>query len=217
MRLIPAHAGKTVVYCLPSSAVAAHPRSRGENLVGLNRGPELGGSSPLTRGKLWYRIRRSRYHGLIPAHAGKTTVGPAAGEDGGAHPRSRGENSQKAIMRGTLKGSSPLTRGKRVYEPTTFTYQGLIPAHAGKTVVRPGATILEPAHPRSRGENIGAPVGLRGGFGSSPLTRGKPDCACQLVEVWRLIPAHAGKTSRTSVSHAAPRAHPRSRGENMVQ
>ena len=53
-RLIPAHAGKTVVYCLPASAVAAHPRSRGENLHALDASERAWGSSPLTRGKrLW--------------------------------------------------------------------------------------------------------------------------------------------------------------------
>ena len=50
-RLIPAHAGKT--FARPEVGVrrGAHPRSRGENAVGvlLSGGPQ--GSSPLTRGK----------------------------------------------------------------------------------------------------------------------------------------------------------------------
>ena len=51
--------------------------------------------------------------------------------------------------------------------------------------------------------------------GSSPLTRGKP--AIRAVGAVRggLIPAHAGKTSKRSASASTPRAHPRSRGENI--
>ena len=111
--LIPAHAGKTVpqgprrsvsrahprsrgktrtvtVRCI---RLRAHPRSRGENVsirVWMAAG---GGSSPLTRGKPIRAPRLSSGHGLIPAHAGKTTWGRA--------PRS------------ACSGSSPLTRGKR--------------------------------------------------------------------------------------------------------
>ena len=33
-------------------------------------------------------------NGLIPAHAGKTTVRETQTGDGGAHPRSRGENTR---------------------------------------------------------------------------------------------------------------------------
>ena len=91
--LIPAHAGKTLHAGADPRALAAHPRSRGENHP-APRGPRtplwlipahagktrlvvwenvLGaGSSPLTRGKLegWAELLADR--GLIPAHAGKT-------------------------------------------------------------------------------------------------------------------------------------------------
>ena len=51
MRLIPAHAGKTVSLEGAQVQLMAHPRSRGENydLAGLLARNE--GSSPLTRGK----------------------------------------------------------------------------------------------------------------------------------------------------------------------
>ena len=72
-RLIPAHAGKTCRCVLRPSRVQAHPRSRGENAAlqaALNNG---GGSSPLTRGKLYRDGSLVPVVGLIPAHAGKTT------------------------------------------------------------------------------------------------------------------------------------------------
>ena len=50
-RLIPAHAGKTESGCRADACSAAHPRSRGENLIpGCLIAPGAG-SSPLTRGK----------------------------------------------------------------------------------------------------------------------------------------------------------------------
>ena len=50
--LIPAHAGKTMSAVFCSAAAAAHPRSRGENLISTKGTARSEGSSPLTRGKL---------------------------------------------------------------------------------------------------------------------------------------------------------------------
>ena len=50
--------------------------------------------------------------------------------------------------------------------------------------------------------------------GSSPLTRGKQLVGRDVGPVVRLIPAHAGKTSRDSSTASKEWAHPRSRGEN---
>ena len=92
-RLIPAHAGKT--------------------LVGLNSGPELGGSSPLTRGKPKSLSHSSDLERLIPAHAGKTRTRTSLTCPSRAHPRSRGENGIVRMLSWSPPGSSPLTRGKR--------------------------------------------------------------------------------------------------------
>ena len=71
-RLIPAHAGKTILAAVNGSSLTAHPRSRGENA--LRGWEEFGGrgSSPLTRGKPVARPIRTALMRLIPAHAGKT-------------------------------------------------------------------------------------------------------------------------------------------------
>ena len=58
---------------------------------------------------------------------------------------------------------------------------------------------------------------LDGCRGSSPLTRGKRDRFGQLVLLWGLIPAHAGKTSFGWESKCSLPAHPRSRGENAAR
>ena len=70
-----------------------------------------------------------------------------------AHPRSRGEN--ESILEACLEavGSSPLTRGKLADTLDKETGAGLIPAHAGKTMVARVRRGGWRAHPRSRGEN----------------------------------------------------------------
>ena len=53
--------------------------------------------------------------------------------------------------------------------------------------------------------------------GSSPLTRGKLDVGDVQPPRGGLIPAHAGKTPRGSRGPAVRPAHPRSRGENVLE
>ena len=112
-RLIPAHAGKTGFGCHGGGPFRAHPRSRGENTA--NRGDKVAGagSSPLTRGKHTRPTPSQSKPGLIPAHAGKTSI------------------SGLIVDRAT--GSSPLTRGKQPRRAAPQIPAGLIPAHAGKT------------------------------------------------------------------------------------
>ena len=152
------------------------------------------GSSPLTRGKPASGLGIPWGSGLIPAHAGKTMRRTRSRTKVGAHPRSRGEN--------------------RVLTEVQLFGHWLIPAHAGKTDVTRARCCVTGAHPRSRGENTHPRLGIVGGRGSSPLTRGKHPEEGQRSRVRGLIPAHAGKTSKTPGPSQPTRAHPRSRGEN---
>ena len=153
-RLIPAHAGKTCVRLSISLRNRAHPRSRGENGRVRHRHVKGRGSSPLTRGKPHGIDRRHCAVGLIPAHAGKTARRAGMGADGGAHPRSRGENPTSAEPTPSHQLAHPRSRGEN-------------------WIAFDGAERSE-AHPRSRGENDLAVNGNFDGNGSSPLTRGKP-------------------------------------------
>ena len=113
--LIPAHAGKTPMARLSPPCSRAHPRSRGENAPIVSVLPFSQGSSPLTRGKRPRGAGDRSLRRLIPAHAGKTghrqpDRGPRA-----AHPRSRGKNRGFHLVRFPESGSSPLTRGKRLF------------------------------------------------------------------------------------------------------
>ena len=193
-RLIPAHAGKTSDLMSLGCRMKAHPRSRGEN-TSLTWSDISGlGSSPLTRGKLLQVAEGECVHGLIPAHAGKTSVVVRHACMTTAHPRSRGENCDVVGPLNCREGSSPLTRGKPGELARRVGDAGLIPAHAGKTRSPPDAAPDRWAHPRSRGENRARTSLEETNEGSSPLTRGK----LSPFPPWRyprwLIPAHAGKT-----------------------
>ena len=213
-RLIPAHAGKTACTPTASQRPSAHPRSRGENLLGGSCGHSFEGSSPLTRGKLRGRELKFIPKRLIPAHAGKTFYVYHCFPDRRAHPRSRGENRLRAVLNLLTDGSSPLTRGK----PTVGVADGgtdrLIPAHAGKT--QPVETVIwsRAAHPRSRGENGAVTVVVSFGSGSSPLTRGKRAVGAPVLDRRGLIPAHAGKTEgKTLLALSFPGSSPLTRGK----
>ena len=171
--LIPAHAGKTAAAAAARTASAAHPRSRGENLIAGCLVAPGQGSSPLTRGKRVQGLTDLIPARLIPAHAGKTETLTLIAPHSPAHPRSRGENEICAPDKCPPYGSSPLTRGKLVSVVHMDEFFRLIPAHAGKTHLTAASLHGPGAHPRSRGEN-GSALGW-GPLcsGSSPLTRGK--------------------------------------------
>ena len=195
----------------------AHPHSRGENSSRAILPVYVAGSSPLTRGKPWSTGRRTRWAGLIPTHAGKTICVPLCLRRCEAHPHSRGENQVDAVHAAPPPGSSPLTRGKRGESLPEGLDDGLIPTHAGKTAIRTEGPGIHGAHPHSRGENSGATTPPQWQRGSSPLTRGKRGVRRRSVPRQGLIPTHAGKTYRPSHLMLLKRAHPHSRGENLLE
>ena len=212
--LIPAHAGKTASSPPLAWRPAAHPRSRGENVVRENLCRNPSGSSPLTRGKPVRVGHAYWWSGLIPAHAGKTSSLTDRQTPRPAHPRSRGENRAAAEQAVRAVGSSPLTRGKHGNTMPLGALIGLIPAHAGKTLRQRRPRPRQRAHPRSRGENRWRACTQSGASGSSPLTRGKRFVDDVFDAQDRLIPAHAGKTASPQAHAQTHEAHPRSRGEN---
>ena len=173
------------------------------------------GSSPLTRGKPLLPLDPCGASRLIPAHAGKTIGGSLSPLPMTAHPRSRGENLSPSSWSHCRRGSSPLTRGKRIAKIAKRALGRLIPAHAGKTISSSRMYQNDAAHPRSRGENGDALIAAVNPTGSSPLTRGKLIAYTHALRQVRLIPAHAGKTRTDQSIVLVHSAHPRSRGENL--
>ena len=156
---------------------------------------------------------------LIPAHAGKTTTGGVEHETKPAHPRSRGENYHARAQAASRQGSSPLTRGKLGLQVCRWLCRRLIPAHAGKTLKRPGRRPLVSAHPRSRGENSQAKTIPPRGPGSSPLTRGKHFLTCaftaqidQILETLELAVSSGSYSIWVACATDAPQDQVRSIG-----
>ena len=134
-RLIPAHAGKTFALSCSSTSKRAHPRACGENLQEACAPLTRSGSSPRMRGKLYYGGREDEHQRLIPAHAGKTVKKRATKVAVPAHPRACGENPSLEFLLGGGAGSSPRMRGKLRGRSLGPYRLGLIPAHAGKTIM----------------------------------------------------------------------------------
>ena len=172
------------------------------------------GSSPLTRGAPTMQVKRRVRAGLIPAHAGSTGRRWRSSSRRPAHPRSRGEHAGVPLELSAYGGSSPLTRGARVYDGRYAPRRGLIPAHAGSTIVQTKSDWRAQAHPRSRGEHIQRSRPRNRDEGSSPLTRGAHSERRGRAAITRLIPAHAGSTFRALALWPTCGAHPRSRGEH---
>ncbi len=150
------------------------------------------GSSPLARGGPTLRPNTCPRPGLIPARAGRTKPSIS----GAVHPG----------------GSSPLARGGLLGPEPALGKERLIPARAGRTATATQPTSSPWAHPRSRGADRKSVRAPRPGRGSSPLARGGHRASATCSPSSGLIPARAGRTSRTCVRRRSRGAHPRSRG-----
>ena len=170
--IIPAHAGFTTPP--PASFVASedHPRTRGVYPFTPSHSP-----SP---------------HWIIPAHAGFTSRVSSRGSRSPDHPRTRGVYHRQFVARPGARGSSPHTRGLPSVDPDPANGSGIIPAHAGFTVVDGGSPAMSRDHPRTRGVYLLEAQGGAGGL--------------------RIIPAHAGFTRHTRPRPDARPDHPRTRG-----
>ena len=213
-RLIPACAGKTLLSRAMPAGVSAHPRVCGENQGPLHTTFRAWGSSPRVRGKLAEVLGVAVSDRLIPACAGKTDEFRGSNHAPEAHPRVCGENKTGDWYQARRIGSSPRVRGKRMVLRSAYSYAGLIPACAGKTLASPGFIAQTPAHPRVCGENLPQRSTLLATSGSSPRVRGKLLQRHAFRMGAGLIPACAGKTLRRCDSMEDLAAHPRVCGEN---
>ena len=193
--IIPAYAGSTRCAGLRSADPPDHPRIRGEHASLWPASRHTEGSSPHTRGARPAPGHVQGHGRIIPAYAGSTPRAPSTPRPPPDHPRIRGEHSHKPLMMLLPTGSSPHTRGARLWAPWTTFSNRIIPAYAGST---PKQYYLDSGagdHPRIRGEHCPWLGVLRGGTGSSPHTRGAPRGSEAASGGWRIIPAYAGSTT----------------------
>ena len=114
------------------------------------------------------------------------------------------------------RGSSPRMRGTPAAGAVGAHDGRFIPAHAGNTGLWLSVSPCAPVHPRACGEHHRiTPVGPWR-FGSSPRMRGTQANAWHEANSRRFIPAHAGNTSRRTLTALACAVHPRACGEHRV-
>ena len=213
-RIIPAHAGQTYGFLVPLGPDSDHPRTCGANChisVVMNGS---NGSSPHMRGKLIMHRLYIVLRRIIPAHAGQTLSRCRRSAWCSDHPRTCGANYRGYHEDGNNAGSSPHMRGKLAYRGFAHSTERIIPAHAGQTPSRIFCELITPDHPRTCGANCRSTAYEPATVGSSPHMRGKPGPTGLTLLFTRIIPAHAGQTSRRASLVASSADHPRTCGAN---
>ena len=132
-RIIPAHAGQTVIDSAPILGPPDHPRACGANSLTLALSSPNTGSSPRMRGKHLGADRFNQRGRIIPAHAGQTSWLPSGCAGYTDHPRACGANAPAGTTAQTPTGSSPRMRGKQAGPSISRRPRRIIPAHAGQT------------------------------------------------------------------------------------
>ena len=154
---------------------------------------------------------------IIPAHAGQTACADSPLRAESDHPRACGANVRDTMYGTTQFGSSPRMRGKRSVPSLVSERCRIIPAHAGQTWSRMLQVAVRPDHPRACGANRRNVPNLDVATGSSPRMRGKRLATTSALTSGRIIPAHAGQTSRYHLSPHLGTDHPRACGANNVK
>ena len=88
--IIPAHAGLTRVKRTTRQKRRDHPRACGAHMHGAPGSGKSMGSSPRMRGSQKGPVRAQQVHGIIPAHAGLTSLAKDDARRMGDHPRACG-------------------------------------------------------------------------------------------------------------------------------
>ena len=133
------------------------------------------------------------------------------------HPRACGANAVTRAPASRPCGSSPRMRGKRRIVDTRHNRLRIIPAHAGQTKSKRVRAFSMPDHPRACGANSCDAASGRIVTGSSPRMRGKHGHLVRRNDRDRIIPAHAGQTSKhVDVRSAVDGSSPRMRGKPVA-
>ena len=132
------------------------------------------------------------------------------------HPRMCGEHPISASVSARNSGSSPHVRGARSQRNSEALVLGIIPACAGSTEDVCHVRDRRRDHPRMCGEHDVCIMARVLATGSSPHVRGAPLLVVWFGLLWGIIPACAGSTPASSISHDGGRDHPRMCGEHST-
>ena len=151
MGIIPAHAGHTRITDWHEQKNWDHPRTCGAYEETSALAFSSLGSSPHMRGILRNNANARSRLGIIPAHAGHTTMRPKRLMKPGDHPRTCGAYAITMYDRLPKSGSSPHMRGILHVRLHKIAAGGIIPAHAGHTASEPIIIGADRDHPRTCG------------------------------------------------------------------
>ena len=192
--IIPAHAGLTYFFKITKRCIRDHPRACGAHPSGTSTLSAGGGSSPRMRGSRRAQLQDRERAGIIPAHAGLTVSIVLDKTTKWDHPRACGAHMAVGTAVLLAQGSSPRMRGSLLRGTAMPAALGIIPAHAGLTLLRPIKGLTQGDHPRACGAHSIASAQISALSGSSPRMRGSQEYLDILLVVVGIIPAHAGLT-----------------------
>ena len=152
------------------------------------------GSSPRMRGSHMALTMPSVSVGIIPAHAGLTSLRTSLAKRPGDHPRACGAHTARSMARRAIWGSSPRMRGSPYVVLLHDLVPGIIPAHAGLTSSLPLQRQAVSDHPRACGAHRASQLWTARSSGSSPRMRGSRRPLSVYYHSCGIIPAHAGLT-----------------------
>ena len=131
------------------------------------------------------------------------------------HPRVGGEHETSRLPVMVNDGSSPRGRGTLHFVGINNLVRRFIPAWAGNTGGKGGASGKAAVHPRVGGEHSSAALTSVPMAGSSPRGRGTPNLLGRSGRRDRFIPAWAGNTAGWGSVFGLPSVHPRVGGEHV--
>ncbi len=198
------------------TAIAVHPRVRGEQPARVYDRYVHYGSSPRARGTGSFWIGGTGKSRFIPACAGNSRRLLQGLWPSPVHTRVRGEQAPESTSSTFQFGSSPRARGTVAEGRQRYHLGRFIPACAGNSVARPSGVQPSTVHPRVRGEQ-GIPRNvIRFCTGSSPRARGTGPRLLPASGGHRFIPACAGNSMTRVVRKTLDAVHPRVRGEQST-
>ena len=150
--ITPAHAGKSKIKKLAVQNKRDHPRPCGEKWDDTTIVVGEPGSPPSMRGKESASFTIPAYHGITPAHAGKSISAPTYRTCIRDHPRPCGEKAGLEVEVCGRWGSPPPMRGKERHLIQTGCMARITPAHAGKSERSTSLRASLQDHPRPCGE-----------------------------------------------------------------
>ena len=175
--------------------------------------PGQRGSSPRLRGTGQHIRVGRRHRRFIPAPAGNRQITACQNVCLTVHPRACGEQGRCPSIPRSRSGSSPRLRGTDGQAARPAHVHRFIPAPAGNSWPRTGASALRAVHPRACGEQRAFPRLYEVPYGSSPRLRGTALQEDAAGLQYRFIPAPAGNREPHHAPGLLSTVHPRACGE----